>query len=79
MKKLLGILAITLLIGCSSANVGDDILKNKELSITVVANTEEGFLYRENGKFYYVEEIGSDPKEIDINDVAEYMYKATVK
>ncbi len=79
MKKAIGILAISLLIGCSSANVGDDILKNEEVSITVIANTPSGFLYREDGRFYYVDEIGGEVKEIDIDDVAEYMYKATVK
>jgi len=78
MKKLLGILAISLIIGCSSVNVGDDILIN-EPETTVIANTPSGFLYREDGRFFYVDEIGGEVKEIDIDDVAEYMYKATVK
>ena len=79
MKKLILTVILVAMLGCSAIDKAKDKIVNEVKGYNLaVTNTTEGYVYRENGKFYFKADVNSNPKEIDMMDVGEYTMKTII-
>ena len=81
MKKLLAISFIAVaLAGCSFVEKAKENIKDEVSTYEIgISDTQNGFVYRENGKFYYKPYSSAEPKEIGIEEVATYTAKVVLQ
>ena len=80
MKKLILIGLLLATTGCAfidkaKGNIKDEIGSTK----VAVVNTNDGFVFMEEGKFYFQKDMNSNPEQIDIKDVGMYAVKVIIK
>ena len=81
MKKILvGALILASLTGCSFLDRAKENVKS-EVSNTDIAvvNQANGYIYYEDGTFYYKADVYATPRKVELEDVAMYSAKVLLK
>ena len=80
MKKLLVLLTLVSALGCTFVDKAKENVK-EEISNTDIAvvNQANGYVYYEEGSFYYKSDVYSTPRKVELEDVAMYSAKVLLK